>query len=51
MILAGKPALLTGAAMILYSLGIDLDRPRELMVSTDSDFDRFPDLRWQHPLR
>jgi len=21
------------------------------MVSTDSDFDRFPGLRWQHPLR
>ena len=21
------------------------------MVSTDSDFGRFPDLRWQHPLR
>ena len=21
------------------------------MVSTDSDFDRFPELRWQHPLR
>lgn len=21
------------------------------MVTTDSDFDRFPDLRWQHPLR
>ena len=31
--------------------GIDLDRTRELMVSTDSDCDRFPDLRWQHPLR
>jgi hypothetical protein len=22
-----------------------------IMVSTDSDFDRFPGLRWQHPLR
>ena len=21
------------------------------LVSTDSDFDRFPGLRWQHPLR
>jgi toxin-antitoxin system PIN domain toxin len=21
------------------------------LVTTDSDFDRFPDLRWQHPLR
>ncbi len=21
------------------------------LVSTDADFDRFPDLRWQHPLR
>ena len=21
------------------------------LVSTDSDFDRFPDLRWRHPLR
>jgi len=21
------------------------------MVSTDSDFDRFPGLRWRHPLR
>lgn len=21
------------------------------MVTTDSDFDRFPDLRWRHPLR
>jgi predicted nucleic acid-binding protein len=21
------------------------------MVTTDSDFDRFPGLRWQHPLR
>ena len=21
------------------------------MVTTDSDFDRFPELRWQHPLR
>lgn len=21
------------------------------MATTDSDFDRFPDLRWQHPLR
>jgi predicted nucleic acid-binding protein len=21
------------------------------LVTTDSDFDRFPDLRWRHPLR
>ena len=35
--------------------GVDLDRPRSIehgctWVSTDADFDRFAELRWQHPL-
>jgi len=30
--------------------GIDLDRPRTLLAAEDED-DRFPGLRWRHPLR
>ncbi len=53
--------LLPDVNVLIYAHREDssLDHPRYAvaiehgctLVSTDADFDRFPDLRWLHPLR